>query len=389
MLRLTNTLFLVTLIFPCYRTNWIHPSDITYVNKQKLSKEYQKILNKKTPSQKSDFVRKQCEVYKNHPQIQETQKITNLWNSVAINQTKARNITKWDPYHLLGYFEDKRKTIDQPRNVISCLPPKSGCSSWQVLMVEQLWNQKVEFIEGGDRPMSFNRIVSSTLLFNFVKYSRVTLKKFMDDLRYDTHKPVRFMHTRHPIARLYSLWSDKFVLKNLPTNPSEKTRNQAKAKHFLNIGRNFERYMNLTLPTYEDRHDELKKHPGWLVSFSGLLNFIVSGRLFVDDIHWRPMAKICGPCSINYDYITQLETITDDIKIISKELNLPKNTKFPEMNKKAGATFENQSQKLARIYFEKKISREVLDKVYEKYFLDFELFGYSFEEFMMEYNKLA
>ena len=139
---------------------------------------------------------------------------------------------------------------------------------------------------------------------------------------------------------------------------------------------------------FENRHEELKLHPEWMVSFSGFLNFVVNYKTDGPrDIHWTPMTELCGPCSINYDYITSLETISEDIKTISKQLKLPENTQFPEMNKKAGLTFQSQSVKLAKIYFEKGISREILKKVYDMFFLDFELFGYSYVEFMHEYNK--
>ena len=298
-----------------------------------------------------------------------------------------------DPFFFLSYFEDRRESIEHPRNVITCLPPKSGCSSWQVLMVEQLWNMKIEFLEGGVRPMSFNSIVNPQLMVNFVNNAdKNKWNKFMDYLKYENNgkndridTPVRFTHTRHPLARLYSAWADKFVLKNLPKNPSQKTRKEAKQKHMKIVGFVFDAHKKNILENYEDRKDELKKHPEWLVSFSGLLNYIVAGKV---DMHWVPMVKQCAPCSINYDYITQLETISEDIKIISRELNLPSNTKFPEMNKKSGIAVENQEQKLAKIYVAKGISKEVLRKIHERFLLDFELFGYSFDEFMEEYDKL-
>ena len=100
------------------------------------------------------------------------------------------------------------------------------------------------------------------------------------------------------------------------------------------------------------------------------------------------MFEQCGPCSINYDYVTQLETISEDIKIISKQLNLSDDAKFPEMNKKAGLVYENQSQKLAKIYVEKGITLEILEEIHKIYFLDFELFGYNYRDFVEEYNKL-
>ena len=241
--------------------------------------------------------------------------------------------------------------------------------------------------------MSFNSIVNPQLMFNFVNNAdKNQWNKFMDYLKYENSgkndridTPIRFTHTRHPLARLYSAWADKFVLKNLPKNSSKKTRKEAKQKHMKIVGYIYDNHKKKILKNYEDRKDELKNHPEWLVSFSGLLNYIVAGKV---DIHWTPMVKQCAPCSINYDHITQLETISKDIKTISRELNLPNNTIFPEMNKKSGIAFENHEQKLAKIYAEKGISKKILWKIHERYLLDFELFGYSFDEFMKEYDKL-
>ena len=146
----------------------------------------------------------------------------------------------------------------------------------------------------------------------------------------------------------------------------------------------------IILESYETKQAMLDKNPSQLVSFSGLLNFIVNaGKKGLKNIHWTPMTEQCGPCSINYDYITQLETIFEDIKKIADELNFGENSKFPELNKKAGLVYENQSERLAKIYFEKGITIEVVDRIREIYFLDFELFGYDFERFRVKFLKLT
>ena len=198
--------------------------------------------------------------------------------------------------------------------------------------------------------------------------------------------------TRHPLERLYSAWADKFVIKNLDLNvEGNKTEiyNKALTNHYSTMGSLIPMKRETILESYENRQDVLAENPSQLVSFSGLLNFIVNaGKKGLRNIHWTPMTEQCGPCSINYDYITQLETISEDIKKIADELNFGENSKFPEMNKKAGLVYENQSERLAKIYFEKGVTIEVVARVREIYFHDdFEIFGYDFERFRVKFAK--
>ena len=156
-----------------------------------------------------NFVRKKCELNKNNAQLEKSQKQVTLWNSQASDQKKARAIIMQYPYKQLRYFRDLREVKQkkeqeeekpQKKNVILCLPPKSGSSSWEVLMVENLWNKSTHFLEGGVRPMSFNGIVGPSLLYKFSNTDEKSWNLFLRELSVektgesDNH-PVRFMHT--------------------------------------------------------------------------------------------------------------------------------------------------------------------------------------------------
>ena len=92
-------------------------------------------------------------------------------------------------------------------------------------MVENLWNKTVNFLEGGLRPKGFNVMVGPSWLYKFNQIYAdeeswgLLLKELAVEKRGDSkpgdYNPVRFMHTRHPLQRLYSAWADKFVIKNL------------------------------------------------------------------------------------------------------------------------------------------------------------------------------
>jgi len=85
--------------------------------------------------------------------------------------------------------------------------------------------------------------------------------------------------TRHPLERLYSAWADKFVIKNLDLNvEGNKTEiyNKALTNHYSTMGSLIPMKRETILESYENRQDVLAENPSQLVSFSGLLNFIVN-----------------------------------------------------------------------------------------------------------------
>ena len=126
------------------------------------------------------------------------------------------------------------------------------------------------------------------------------------------------------------------------------------------------------------------------------------------------MTEQCAPCTIKYDYITQLETIDSDVAKIASRIGLSADAKLPQMNKKAGLVYTDQNQRLARIYAEQEITLELVDLLHEYYkhkntletlvtnffvldlrfwncfyLLDFELFGYDFQKFRTEFIRLS
>ena len=86
------------------------------------------------------------------------------------------------------------------------------------------------------------------------------------------------------------------------------------------------------------------------------------------DSHWYPQYLQCQPCQLNYSYIAKLETLANDRKIISKLTGLT-SPPLPHLNNLGGG---NEYQE-----YMKQLSSKELDGLFEKYRMDFEIFGYK------------
>lgn len=91
-----------------------------------------------------------------------------------------------------------------------------------------------------------------------------------------------------------------------------------------------------------------------------------------------PMAKLCGFCLVNYDFIGKMETWDNDAKFILERTGLSKSHEASEEvinSSKGGSTNEK-----AKLFWSTLNSdqREFLLNYYKN---DCEMFGYNFDEF--------
>jgi len=83
-----------------------------------------------------------------------------------------------------------------------------------------------------------------------------------------------------------------------------------------------------------------------------------------------PIFDVCRPCSVQYDFIAKLETLTFDMDYLSQKFNWP--VKFPSKEPTTNPDY-------IRLYYHglKNQHLKVLKTLYRK---DFEMFGYSIPE---------
>ncbi len=170
----------------------------------------------------------------------------------------------------------------------------------------------------------------------------------------------KFMYTRQPFLRILSAYMNKFAdIKVYREEPFF----QSRAKGIM------KRYRKDATPR------ELKT--GENITWNEWTTYLTNPTevAWFDD-HWQEIYKMCSPCKVNYDYLGRLETIGDDAKYMLTSLDLQDKVSYPA---KANSHPTNSSKTYDTFFSQ--ITKATLDKLWELYKLDFELFGYPKPDF--------
>ena len=87
------------------------------------------------------------------------------------------------------------------------------------------------------------------------------------------------------------------------------------------------------------------------------------------------MFQVCIPCKISYSTILKLETLDRDLNWLFKKLDI-KHYQQDFYNLLAEKTAQKTSESLSRKYFSQ-TKKMNIRRLYEKYQVDFEMFGYE------------
>lgn len=104
-----------------------------------------------------------------------------------------------------------------------------------------------------------------------------------------------------------------------------------------------------------------------------------------------PIFKICSPCDINYNLISKTESLNSDINYFLHAVN---GSGIGQASASHGSSlfaeyYENDLEyehQILQLYQAKNISTSLMSDLYDKYYWDFELFGYKIQPFL-ESNK--
>jgi len=163
------------------------------------------------------------------------------------------------------------------------------------------------------------------------------------------------MVTRHPMKRLVSGYNEKMIY--LPEDPSiVPARQYIIDEYRKNQTENTEIGPFKNSPTLEE-----------------FARFVVDNSTkrydaFHRNIHWRPQAYLCHPCLIHYDHVVRMENFSDDFKVILDKMNLTLKD-LPHKNH-SYARLKGAAQL-------KYLPSELIDKLYDHYADDFDIFGYE------------
>ena len=132
-----------------------------------------------------------------------------------------------------------------------------------------------------------------------------------------------------------------------------------------------------------------KQETDTAAKFSEFITMIVSRGKYSRDKHWAPYADRYAPCHVTYDYVMRVETLRPDAKPVLALLNqtqdsldqfssnIMRNSTFTDLDTKR---LEKRDPFVKKLSLFKEISNKTLEKLLNIYRLDFELFGYHFNQ---------
>ena len=113
------------------------------------------------------------------------------------------------------------------------------------------------------------------------------------------------------------------------------------------------------------------------LTFKVFIEYLVELPLKKFDIHWLPIYLTCKPCLISYDLIAKTETMARDSEAILREIGITDKCKrLSAVNAQPGG---HSSSKIKDFF--SYLDRELVEKLYKVYEMDFILFDYSPNEY--------
>ncbi len=267
------------------------------------------------------------------------------------------------PKNLTHVVEHPRRFIvDERHNLVYCSIAKVASTNWRQVFLQ------LAGIDGNNKPDPRNRRL---------RYLKRKVRT-MDDLTVEDGfhllgDSVTFMFARHPFSRVLSSFRNKLA--------PDSTFEAAFAWKY-NLGLeiiNLYRYheipnpkRELTVPTPEER----RKLHTYDLKFSEFVRYLgdtnMKSDVFFNNIHWCDM-NVCDPCNVKYDVIGKLETIETDAKYILKLAKL-NGVSFPSPDI-SQPTYSSKKDTLER--YLRDVPAEYIWNLYQRYRLDFALFGYE------------
>jgi len=251
--------------------------------------------------------------------------------------------------------EESDKIIGKPFTY--CLPLKTGTTNWQKSFVK---NYKPDINEKFlDPPFLFKLLYRVSDIKDFSFRRKVLNQTYTNDL----NQTILGLNVRHPFARLYSAYHQKFEIKYY-------RKYLARYKIYGKKMKEIDEILNLEDPK---RFATLNYSSKYVASFEAFLRLIALQKLDrYFNAHWQSIRYTCQPCYINYNFISHAETSTEDSLFI-----LNKIFKEPRTESISGP-YDKKQHKVRGIF--EKLDKSLVDEIYEIYKDDFLMFGYSLED---------
>ena len=290
--------------------------------------------------------------------------------AIKQNQYKARIREVCDRISN-GYYVHPRKTkpensvlrtlVDHYHQVVYCSIPKVATDSWFYL-----------FKSVFEKEEAARRDLFSLHMHYYEPYVGLGISqlsrgnKSHTEVEYGIPDPrkqyFKFIVVRHPLERLGSAWMNKL-------GSGKKNGMRADVQRMKAIANNrttWDRDVNVNV-TFEE-----------FLTYAAGPDVQLSGKF---DSHFRSYQGTCEPCSIDYDYIAHLETLSEDLPFILPHLNATDfSDHFPTV--KLRDTSDTRHAHLFR-----NAPFPLVKAVIDKCRPDADMFGYSFDGYVREADR--
>nr|XP_053643949.1 carbohydrate sulfotransferase 10-like isoform X1 [Cherax quadricarinatus] len=191
--------------------------------------------------------------------------------------------------------------------------------------------------------------------------------KTSEEKNYVFKKALRFIVVRHPFTRILSVYRGKIERKEpRPFAPYFKHLQRAIIKRY----RPPDTHLTSPTPTFSEFVDYV---------IDSTKNFKTAADWEKNVVCWTPYWVQCGVCASDYQVIIKLETMTTDEEFLAQIANLKEIQNLHEwrnLRNSPATSTATQSR-----YFKSLTKRQIL-LLFQRYQLDFELFGYSADEYL-------
>ncbi len=233
---------------------------------------------------------------------------------------------------------------DDKHQVIYCVIPKAGCTSFKTMMANQTGR-------------TIGRIGNH--IHNGAWLKSIGLRSLRDmsppNRAHRLKNYTKVILVRHPFDRLMSAYKDKFDL------------------HVVF----YKWYHKAIYGKFGRKYQTPGKNRITLEQFLQLIR--VGYRSNFRNRHWMTYMDLCLPCEVNYDYILKMETL--ELENSQEPLSLFLNEEqtsvtLPHLNDRRPL-----EEKLASTSNKfRKLERDLVEAIMEIYKVDFDLFGYGWDE---------
>lgn len=203
--------------------------------------------------------------------------------------------------------------VDKKHSLLYCYVPKVACTNWKrILMVlsGKMNNTKLSNIPASlvHENTSLTKItqLNSDEAANFLNiYINDSKSQRLSNSinQFENMQTTRLIVVRHPFERLLSAYRNKLE------------DNRPSAKYFqARIGR-------YIIKKYRTNPSNFSLNTGSDVTFREFIQYLISEALAStndEDIneHWRPIYKMCLPCTIDYNFIVKYEHLIEDAEML-------------------------------------------------------------------------